>query len=93
MGNNFANDLSTMEDVSLYNQIAIHLTSNHYPPVPTSMVPVCIEAISAYNDEAYHREIALPEGVTWKGKTTAPVYALIEAHHLEAWLYNNDEEE
>jgi len=33
MGNTFAADLATM-DLSLSDSIRIHLTSNHYPPVP-----------------------------------------------------------
>jgi len=50
------------------------------------MVEPCIEAIYACSDEDYDKQIALPEGVTWKGKTTAPAWAIVEGHHLEAWL-------
>jgi len=46
MGNTFAADLATM-DLSLSDSIRIHLTSNHYPPVPSSMVQPCIDAIDA----------------------------------------------
>ena len=73
-------------DLDLDTQIQIHLTSNHYPPVPSSMVSPCIDAIDAYYDEDYNRKIALPEGVFWKGMTKAPACAIVEAHHLEAWL-------
>jgi hypothetical protein len=92
MGSNFANDLSTMEEITLDNQIAMHLVSNHYPPVPTSMVPACIEAIGAYNDEDGNREIKLPTGTTWRGKEYAPAYEIINAHHLQSWLYDDDED-
>jgi hypothetical protein len=85
MGNTFAADLSTM-DLSLSDSIRIHLTSNHYPPVPSSMVEPCIEAIDAYNDEDYRREIDLPQGVLWRGQVTAPADAIIDAHHLHNWL-------
>ncbi len=85
----FAEDLSTM-DISLEDSIGFHLQNNHYPPVPLSMVPVCIEAILAYNDGAYHRELQLPEGTTWRGSETAPVYAIVDAHHLEPWLVDEE---
>ena len=85
MGKVFAEELSDM-DMDLKQQLGYHLRANHYPPVPLTMVEPCIQAIEAYNEGAYHREIELPEGVSWRGKTTAPVYAMIEAHHLEAWL-------
>ncbi len=32
------------------------------------------------------REIKMPEGVSYKGLDTAPAWAIIEQHHLEAWL-------
>lgn len=89
MGRVFAEDLSDM-DMDLKTQLGYHLRVNHYPPVPLTMVEPCIQAIEAHNDEAYHREIPLPEGVLWRGKTSAPAYAIIDAHHLEAWLYDDE---
>lgn len=93
MGSNFARELAdgTMGAISLEDQLAIHLTNNHYPPVPRSMVKPCIEAIDAYWDEDYTREIDLPEGITWRGNATAPASNLIEAHHLDAWITENDD--
>jgi hypothetical protein len=32
----------------------------------------------------------MPEGVFYKGKTTAPAWAIIEQHHLDAWLPENE---
>jgi len=54
--------------------------------VPKSMVPICIEAIDAYAEEDYEKLIALPEGVGYKGLTVAPASAIVEQHHLEAWV-------
>jgi hypothetical protein len=85
MGNNMSQDLAE-NVVDIRQSIAIQLRSNHYPPVPLSMVEPCIEAIYACTDEDYDRKIALPEGVTYKDKTTAPAWAIVEGHHLEAWL-------
>ena len=85
MGRNTAQDL--VENViDIRQSIAIQLRSNHYPPVPLSMVEPCVEAIYACVDEDYDKKITLPEGVTWKDKTTAPAWAIVESHHLEPWL-------
>ena len=85
MGSTLSNDLAN-SDLDLRNSIAIQLQGNHYPPVPLSMVDPCIAAINACNDEDYDAEIELPEGVTWRGNTYAPANAIVEAHHLDAWV-------
>jgi hypothetical protein len=90
MGYNTALDLSEELELDLEMAIGIHLRSNHYPPVPLSMVQPCIEAIDAYYDEDYRREITLPEGVLWRGQVTAPADAIIDQHHLSAWLPENE---
>jgi hypothetical protein len=77
--------------LDLETQLAYHLQGNHYPPVPLSMVEPCIEAIDAYYDEDYRREIALPEGVLWRGQVTAPADAIIEQHHLQFWLPDRED--
>ena len=89
MGSNFARELADSDtpfDIDLETAIGWHLQGNHYPPVPLSMVPACIEAIDAYYEEAYDKEIEMPEGVLYKGKETAPAWAIVEQHHLSAWL-------
>lgn len=97
MGSNFATELAELDlGLSMEDSIAIHLQANHYPPVPRSMVQPCIDAIDAYWEDDFNRQIELPEGVSWRGETTAPAYAIIEAHHLEAWCSEDeylDEEE
>lgn len=89
-------------DVSLEQQIGWHLSGNHYPPIPQSMIPTCIEAIDAYWEEDYDRLIQLPiDGldrngepfqVRWRdGSDKAPARAIIEHAHLDAWLDEEDE--
>ena len=94
MGSNLStelNDKDLFPDLSLEQSITIQLRSNHYPPVPYSMVPICIEAINAYNDGDYSKRINLPEGVSWRGEESAPANAIIEQHHLESWIeYRED---
>ena len=68
-----------------------HLQGNHYPPVPESMVAPCKRAIKAVNNGKHDAQIKLPQGVTWRGKKSAPASSIVEAHHLHAWL--NQEEE
>ena len=86
MGYNTALDFAELD---LEQGIAYHLQGNHYPPVPLSMVQPCIEAIDAYYDESYDKLIEMPEGVSYKGNTHAPAWAIIEQHHLDAWLPEN----
>jgi hypothetical protein len=87
VGSNFATELADYDlGLDLSTAIGIHLSANHYPPVPSSMVLPCIEALEAYWEDETDREIKMPEGVSYKGLDTAPAWAIIEQHHLEAWL-------
>ena len=90
MGSNLAYDLANSE-IDLSSAIAIHLSSNHYPPVPKSMVEPCIEAIFALDEGEPDREIPMPEGVSYKGLDTAPAWAIVEQHRLEAWIDTYEE--
>jgi hypothetical protein len=93
MGSTFAHDLALFDDMTIERQIRIHLSANHYPPVPAEMVQPCVEAIDAVNDAGlWHLEIPLPKGVFYKGNlTTAPAHAIIDQHHLEAWIIEREE--
>lgn len=81
--------------------MAWHLQSNHYPPVPSSMIDPCLDAIHACNDGDYEQMISLPfDGVdrngepfqiTWRGQTEAPAWAIVEGHHLNAWIELDEE--
>ena len=94
MGRNMATELANGTlNLTMADSIAMHLRVNHYPPVPTSMVQPCIDAIDAYWEDDFNREIELPEGVLWRGNENAPAYAIIESHHLEAWCQYDEEYE
>jgi hypothetical protein len=88
MGALSATDMA--EQVDIRTALSWHLTSNHYPPVPTSMIEPCIEAIDAYNDGDPYRDIDLPEGVFYRGQAHAPAYDIIEQHHLDFWIEYDD---
>ena len=94
MGSTLAMELSdqvAMDSIKLDQALIWHLTGNHYPPVPTSMVEPCKKAIEFANDGEWNKRVKLPEGITWKGFKTAPASAIIEAHHLEFFLEQEDE--
>ena len=91
MGLNFATELAGMDTIPFEQQINTHLQYNFYPPVPSSMVIPCVEAIEAYNDEDYDREIEMPQGVEYRGQSTAPAWAVIEQHKLGPWIIDLDD--
>jgi hypothetical protein len=83
MGSNLAYDLASDElGLDLETAIGYHLQGNHYPPVPLSMVEPCIED--------YNKLIEMPEGVFYRGDKYAPASAIVEQHHLDAWLPEYD---
>lgn len=84
MGSLQAREMSEM--MSMEDAIAWHLYSNHFPPIPKSMVPVCIEAIENYLAGDYEKFVFLPEGISWKGVDAAPTDEIIHQHHLYPWL-------
>lgn len=76
--------------LDLESTLGWHLRVNHYPPVPTTMVPICMEAIDAYWEDDLDKEITLPEGVFFRGMPTAPARDIIIQHHLDAWCSEED---
>lgn len=92
MGALHAYAIAAEKDLPLTDQLAWHLTSNHFPPIPLSMVQPCIEAIDAYWENDLDRMVALPEGVGYRGLTAAPARAIIIEHHLDAWCEDDEDE-
>ena len=82
MGNQTAIALAGEIDslVTLETAIAIHLSSNHYPPVHPIFIPTCIEAINLASCDDWDVEIEMPNGVT---KTVA---GIVEGLHLSAFI-------
>jgi hypothetical protein len=87
MGRFFAEQLASGELVSdRKQQIAIHLQSNCYPPVSLSMVDVCDEAISYFNQGFLNELCSLPDGVLYQGSETVRAYKVVETFRLDAWI-------
>ncbi len=93
MGNMTARELAFLgnEGLGLDTAISFHLTSNHFPPVPTIMVGACVEAIDNANEGEWDKLVQLPEGVGYRGRTVAPTKAIIEQHHLDSFLDDTED--
>lgn len=99
MGALQAQEMAEMLDTR--SAMAWHLQGNHYPPVPQSMIDPCLDAIYACNNGDYDTLIKLPfDGVdrngepfqiTWRGQDSAPAWAIVEGHHLQAWIELDEE--
>ena len=79
------------QDISLELAMSWHLGSNHYPPI-TEMTSACVEAIEMAREGEWNMPVLLPEGATYRGSPTAPVWAVVEGHHLEPWCETNERE-
>ena len=90
MGSNMAYEL-TNTDLGMERAIGYHLQGNHYPPVPLTMVQPCLDAIQAYWEDDLNRMIDMPEGVSYRGSNEAPAWAVIEQHHLDAWISHDED--
>ena len=71
---------------SLDQALSWHLTSNHYPPVPLTMLPICKEAIEHANTGDWYTMLKLPKGISYQGNESAPVHAIVKQHHLDTFL-------
>lgn len=74
---------------TLEEGVKSHLEHDFYPPVPAIMVAPCKKAIEKYNSGKSKSRVRLPEGVTYKNKNLIPVMDIINAYHLDNFLYGN----
>ncbi len=69
-----------------------HLQSNHFPPVPSYMVPVAERAVLAARAGNYDESLPLPPDVLWRGNSKVPVSAVVESFHLDAFIDAQEED-
>ena len=86
MGSMHAEEYASMKGKNKDLGLLAHLQSNHYPPIPASMLGPSKRAISAVNRGNHDAKIKLPEGVLYRGQKHAPAHAIVDQHHLHAWL-------
>ena len=89
MGALQANEMANMVD--LEQGIRWQLLSNHFPPVPASMIRVAVEAVHAYRNGDQEKLITSPYEHCRYG-FQVPAHAIIEAYHLDAWCHNDNED-
>jgi hypothetical protein len=88
MGNLQAQEFAELADLD--TALNWHARSNHYPPLPTTLIPVwkkVIKWVNEGNDSA--QEFALPAGITYQGYFVAPAWVIIERHNLRPWISND----
>lgn len=73
-------------NVSLRAALSWHLTSNHYPPLPSVLVDVAVAALEAADDLDWNRSIDMPEGLTFRDRDEATAGEVVESLHLDAFL-------
>jgi hypothetical protein len=66
--------------------LAWHLQSNCYPPAG-SMLNASREAIDCYAVGETDAEVALPDGALYKGRGTAPAWAIVDNFRLHDFVF------
>lgn len=84
MGRTSAVDFANTADLS--QGLYWHLTANHYPPVPVSLIPACIDAVQNCAAGLHRETVTLPVCISYKGSQDCPAWALVEHLHLQPWV-------
>jgi hypothetical protein len=85
----YSNLLDLASQTDLTTAVSWHLKANCYPPVPDIMIPICVEAIDLAICEEGNQYVELPEGVLYKGDTSAPAWAIVDNYRLGAIIDAN----
>lgn len=77
-----------VSDSSISIEAALHwqLTSNHYPPLPATLIPTALRAIKKARKGEWRSKVLMPTNLLFRGLRLAPVGDLIEALHLEDFV-------
>jgi hypothetical protein len=75
------------EGLPLAAALEYHLTSNHYPPLPRTLVQTAMKAILLVNHGQDMLTVRLPRGVELRGYgQRVPAWKLVDAMHLGAFI-------
>jgi hypothetical protein len=72
-------------DVSLETALFYHLATNCDPPLPTTVIPACVEAIGACRAGECERRVELPPDLRREGERSLSVLELVTELHLEGF--------
>jgi hypothetical protein len=77
--------------IGLEAQLEWQLVANHYPPIPTKMIPVCVKAIDYANKGRWDKLISLPAGITYQSvHNSATAYEIVESLNLTPWIIESE---
>ena len=72
--------------LSTHEALHLHLSGNLYPPMPASMIPVGLKVLRFANRGAWGHKLRMPEGIKFRGSSTATVKQLVESMRLDTFI-------
>jgi hypothetical protein len=82
MGYTQAIEMANLMD--LEQGVRWQLLHNHYPPVPSEMIPVAVKAIERCREGNYKSTIRTPFEHRVYG-WNVPAHVIVDVYHLEPW--------
>lgn len=73
-------------DISLDVALQYHFRGNCYPPLPLAFIEPAKAAIDAYKQGKTDKRIKLPDGITYKGRKTAPANEVVDFLRIRAFI-------
>jgi hypothetical protein len=89
MGSGRAIDMKFEVDrgaIQMFAALTWHLESNHYPPIPTSFVPVAMDAIDKANAGELDEIVIFPEGLNINGRESMVAREIVNLMHLDSFI-------
>ena len=78
-----------INEKTLEDQVRVHLAECLNPPVDQAFADLCCQAIRLATSGGWEENVPLPEGMTFRGMSEAPVHALVGEFWLAGWLYGS----
>ncbi len=70
--------------INLEQAVTWQLRNNHYPPVPSEMIPVAVKAVELCREGAYEKTLKTPFEHRTYG-WDVPAHVVVDCYHLEPW--------
>ena len=78
-----------INEKTLEDQVRVHLAECLDPPVDQAFAELCCQTIRLATSGGWEKTVPLPEGMTYRGTSEAPVGALVGEFQLTGWLYGS----